>query len=93
MWSGLEVVRPQSHPLVVRAGIKGLYSVQKAASGFEPLAHWLLCEEWVEWIILLFVLFFLGQNQPSDVWRGDTAEQVDVFYFSWPKATSDRSAR
>ena len=62
MWSGLEVVRPQSHLLVVRAGIKGLYSVQKAVSGFEPLAHWLLFEEWMEWNIFLFVLFFLGQD-------------------------------
>ena len=93
MWSGLKVVRPQSHPLVVRAGIKRLYRVQKDVTGFEPLAHWLLFEEWVEWIVFLFVLIFLGQDQPSDVWRGNTAEQVDVFYFSWPKAASDRSAR
>ena len=42
MWSGLKVVRPQSHPLVVRASIERLYRVQKPVSGFEPLAHWLL---------------------------------------------------
>ena len=43
----------------------------------------------MEWIVFLFVLFFLGQDQPSDVWWGNTAKQVEVFYFSWPKATSD----
>ena len=56
MWSGLKVVRPQSHPLVVRASIKRLYRVQKAVSGFEPLAHWLLLEEWVEWIVFSQVI-------------------------------------
>ena len=91
MLSGLEVGRPQSHPLVVRASINGLYSVQEAVSGFEPLARWLLLEEWVECIVFLFVLFFLGQDQLSDVWWGNTAKQVEVFYFSCPKAASDCS--
>ena len=68
--------------------------MQKAVSGFEPLSYWLSFEEWVEWIVFLFVLFFLGQDRPSDVWwGGNTAEREEVFYFSWPKATSDCSAR